>query len=177
MQDEDGAWTASALEGGSAGEVALPGPLAGLRAAEFNPEHQAPVLVCNAGSAGHEWVLVTPTASVRVNGEPVLLNARVLHDRDEISVRGAAPVFFSTEQLACVVPFPGTDAPLRCARCRQPIEKNQLAVQCPGCRTWYHQSPDDPERPYPCWTYSETCVVDEYPTELGAGWRWTPEEV
>ena len=42
---------------------------------------------------------------MRVNGLPLALGIRALNDRDEI-VAGVHRMFFSTEELARVMPFP-----------------------------------------------------------------------
>jgi hypothetical protein len=123
------------------------------------------------GDAG--WVLLAgPRSGVNVNGIPVLAGILALSDRDEIRVRGFGSLFFSTETLARVEPFPASDHKLFCPRCKQPIESGALAVRCPGCRVWHHQSAD-----LPCWSYAPTCTLCPHPTEADARFRWTPEEL
>jgi len=139
------------------------------------------LLVRRGGETVEEWVLMAGNgAGVRVNGEPVWLGLCVLRDRDEITLPGAEPdgthrCFFSTERLARVEPFPGAPAgPVYCARCKLPINRGDLAVQCsnPECGAWHHQSDE-----FPCWTYHTKCALCNQATELDAGYRWTPEEL
>ncbi len=120
------------------------------------------------------WVLVAPANKpVRVNGESLArLMVRVLQDRDEIRIAGHGSLFFSTECLATIEPFPGADRPVFCPRCKQEVTKNAMAVCCPQCKSWHHQSAD-----FPCWTYSPKCAVCNQTTALDAGYRWTPEEL
>jgi hypothetical protein len=99
------------------------------------------------------------------------LGLRVLEHRDEIRVAGAETVYYSAEKLAEVEPFVGADRPVYCARCRNPIAEGVPSVQCPGCGVRHHEAEE-----HPCWTYSEHCACCSQPTDLDAGFRWTPEE-
>ncbi len=118
------------------------------------------------------WVLLDPaTANVRLNGQLLVAGLAVLRDRDEILVSGRAPLYFSTEELAKIVPFPGSAEPVFCARCRQPIQAGTPAVRCPSCGHWSEQSETKP-----CWTYGPFCPMCEQPTALGTALRWTPDE-
>lgn len=132
-----------------------------------------PLLVRVPGSEA--WALMAGTGAtlVRVNGFPLqALGVRVLADRDEIRVADLPRLYFSTERLARVVPFPGTDKPVKCARCKRVIEPGAPAVRCPQCGVWYHQSDE-----WPGWTYAPVCAVCGQPTALDeATYRWTPEE-
>jgi hypothetical protein len=111
-----------------------------------------------------------------------VLGARLLCDKDEIVVRvngspAALHCYFSTERQAEVVPFPGADGvEVRCARCRQPIEKGQMAVRCPnpGCGVWHHQ---DAESNLLCWNYGAVCALCPHTTHLDGTFRWTPEDL
>jgi len=165
LQDTEGAWAAAPLNGAAmalTGDPARPllprggggGPAALLRAGAAKPE---------------AWVLLVAAArpDVRVNGSPVA-GIRVLADRDEITV-GAARVFYSSELLASVQPFPG-ERPVTCPRCKEPIVPGTPAVRCPSCSVWHHQTPERP-----CWTYSPGCTNCGQPTDLHAGFRWVPE--
>lgn len=117
------------------------------------------------------WVLLTPPDSdVSINGLRMLAGERVLKNMDEILLRGMGRIYFSTEKLATVEPFPGGGKML-CGRCRQEIKEKTPGVKCPGCGIWHHQSNDD----LPCWTYSSRCSNCDYQTEIGSGYRWTPE--
>jgi len=125
-----------------------------------------------AGEAGEHWLLLAPPGRVSINGQVLAVGLRVLRDRDEIHLRGASPMYFSTEILARVMAFPGLARPAHCPRCRRVIEVGTPAVQCPGCRMWHHQSAG-----CECWTYGPTCAVCDQTTALDAGYRWQPEGV
>jgi hypothetical protein len=122
-----------------------------------------------AGSRG--WALVARAgARLRVNGEPLLGDLRVLADRDQIRV-GGETLYFTTEDPARVEPFAGAERPLSCPRCRQALAPGTAAVRCPACGVWHHQSEE-----LPCWTYAATCALCPRATDLQAGLQWSPEE-
>jgi len=135
---------------------------------------QSDVVLIQPGAAGADaWVLLAGRASdVRINGADLVLGIRALRDKDEVSVDGHR-LFFSTEQLACVTPFPGAEQPAFCPRCKQRLERADLAVKCPRCQAWHHQS-----EKFPCWTYDSTCALCQHQlTALDAGYSWTPEDL
>jgi hypothetical protein len=124
-------------------------------------------------AGGENWILkCSATAPVRVNGQPVYLGTRTLKDRDEIVLAGTSRFYFSTEELARVEPFPGAAQPVFCTRCKEQIAKDTLAVRCPACGQWCHQTDEKP-----CWPYGPSCPLCDQPTALDAGYRWTPEEL
>lgn len=119
------------------------------------------------------WVLLVAAGSdVRINGFAPVAGLRVLQDRDEIRATRAGALFFSTETLACVEEFPGSERTVFCGRCRQAMEKGQMAVRCPHsrCGIWYHQTDN-----LPCWTYAPACGFCPQATALDAGFTWVPE--
>ena len=117
------------------------------------------------------WALITPPkADTLVNSRELHAGLCVLSDRDQIRI-GDQTQYFSTETLATVQPFPGSDHPVFCGRCRQQIEVGTPAVSCPDCGIWYNQSAE-----FPCWTYSSKCTFCGHPTALDTGFSWTPEE-
>ena len=119
------------------------------------------------------WVLLVPArAPVRVNGAPAPLGIVALADRDEIRVVPGWRMFFSTERLASVALYPTSGQRGFCPRCRQSIDPGALAVACPGCGLWHHQSDA-----LACWTYADRCAACAQATALDAGFRWTPEEL
>jgi hypothetical protein len=127
------------------------------------------VLMRAEGAPG--WVLIAAApCDVRVNGEPLVLGIRALKDRDEIRIKGAGAFYFSTESLARVEPFLGSDKGIFCPRCKQQVEEGAAAVKCPGCAVWYHQTEN-----LPCWAYSEVCALCPQPTALDSGYQWTPD--
>lgn len=126
--------------------------------------------------AAQRWVLVAQRGTaVSVNGAPLTTGIRDLRDKDEIlfsEPAGAARrVYFSTEQLARIEPFPeGLTA--RCPRCREPLEPGEPSVRCPTCHVFHHEGKRR------CWTYSELCAAcQNQKTALDQGFRWTPEEI
>jgi len=125
------------------------------------------------GEGPPQWVLVASSDArrrVRVNGEPLLLDIRVLADRDEIAV-DRATCFFSTETLPRVNPFEGP-GPVTCPRCKTAIRPGEPSVECPGCRTRYHQHDSRP-----CWLYAHTCALCGRPSALDQPYAWTPAEL
>jgi hypothetical protein len=126
-------------------------------------------------AAGRDpWaVLGGDSGALRVNGEPVALGIRVMTDRDALFAEDGSVSFFSDEEPAQVVAFPGLAGgkPGTCARCRNPIAVGDLAVKCPGCGAWTHQSEE-----FPCWSYegAETCPLCDQPNIIGA-YRWAPD--
>jgi hypothetical protein len=131
------------------------------------------LLVRTRGAEGITWVLIAGAGSgVSVNGVPLATGMRVVSDRDEIRIPGVSNLYFSTESLARVEEFSGSDQTLFCPRCKQEIEKGAAAVRCPACGVWHHQTDE-----LNCWTYSEVCALCAHPTDLNAGFRWTPEEL
>ncbi|MEK6324295.1 MAG: hypothetical protein AABN33_21865 [Acidobacteriota bacterium] len=131
------------------------------------------LLVRTSGTESLAWVLVAGASSgVSVNGVPLATGIRVVADRDDIRIPGAESLYFSTESLARVEEFPGSDQTLFCPRCKQEIGMGTSAVKCPGCSVWHHQTEE-----LNCWTYSEVCALCAQPTDLNAGFQWTPEEL
>jgi hypothetical protein len=119
------------------------------------------------------WVLLSSgLEKVSVNGQPLLAGLCLLHDRDEILIGAQRRLYYSTEELASVEPFPGGNGPVYCARCRQAIQPATPAVRCPACGHWCEQSETKP-----CWTYGPTCPMCEQPTAFDTGLRWSPEEL
>ncbi len=103
-------------------------------------------------SDGQEWVLVCRGGrEVRVNGMPVVLGMRVLQDRDEVVVRGQQ-YYFSRERLPVVEVFPGVGRAVFCPRCKQEIRAGVLAVRCPACGLWHHETSE-----LNCWPYAPRC--------------------
>ena len=128
----------------------------------------ASVRLC--AGAGEAWVLIaSPSAGVRVNGQPIALGIRSLRDRDEIQV-GTSRYYYSTERLARIEPFPGADGAVMCPRCRKEIVKGTPAVRCPSCATFHHE-----REGLGCWSYSARCQLCDSETALDAGFRWQPE--
>lgn len=131
-------------------------------------------LVARGGAdASQSWTLLAGRdAMVCVNGEALTLGIRALRHGDEIAVAGRR-CFFSLEELAGVVAFPGLAQSASCPRCKQKLEPGEPAVACPHCHAWHHQSEE-----FPCWTYDATCALCQLQsTDLDAGYSWTPEQL
>lgn len=162
LRDAAGEWAVLPL----AGAVDL-----GHRPPRAEAGEAAVVLRPLAGGSG--WALVARSgagARVRVNGEPLLGDLRVLADRDQLRL-GDEALYFSTENPARVEPLAQAERPLACPRCRQTIAPATPAVRCPACGVWHHQSEE-----LPCWTYAPTCALCPRSTDLQAGLQWSPEE-
>jgi len=130
------------------------------------------VVAFGAGSALRWVVIAGHAAAVRVNGIPLdPIGVRVLAHKDELSLPGVGSAYFSAENLAEVVQFPGADRPVLCGRCRQAISPGAPAVNCPGCGTWYDESAQ-----LPCFSYQPICAFCPQSTSLDAGFTWIPDE-
>lgn len=128
-------------------------------------------LIRAAGGGSPVWVLLaSASGEVRINGLAPVAGLRVLQDHDEVRVAPSNTLFFTTETLAHVEEFPGSERAVYCGRCRQPIEKGGMAVRCPQCGIWYHQAGE-----LPCWTYAPSCAFCPQSTALDAGFGWMPE--
>jgi hypothetical protein len=160
---EQNEWTPRALSGDA---CQLPGP----------PPTPSGAVLRRAGTGTPDsgWhLLAPPTLAVCVNGEPLALGIRALRHRDEIRVRGATPVFFSTEQLVAVEPFSGSPAG-KCQRCSQTIAPGSPAIRCGSCNTWYHQT-----EARHCFSYGQNpiCVVCGADATVSTEFNWVPEEI
>ena len=153
----------------------VPEAIAGMLTLETDSPPPTPCLVKH--ESRDLVFLIGPPASVLLNGEPLHLGIQALADRDVIQLPGQPPLFFSTEWLPRVEPYPAELAPVRCPRCAQLIAPGDAAVRCGQCGAWYHQIKDDPKRPLTCWTYGETCLHDKQRTALDGEFHWTPREI
>jgi hypothetical protein len=169
--DTDG-WSACELE--SAPHVLRPTPptLTRQEPVSLPAPHGALLLPCARSADPDSFALLARTRhSVRVNGVPLQTGIRVLRDRDSIQLANRPPMYFSSQRLPVVEPFPETDEPRYCPRCKSSIEPGTPAVRCVACGSWYHQSDE-----FPCWTYADSCVCG-HPTNLDGDYRWTPHEI
>lgn len=110
-------------------------------------------------------LLVQDGAQVYLNGQQPL-SVSVLQDRDEIMF-DRVYAYYSAEVVAEIVPFAGAHETIFCARCKSALFQEGLAVQCPACRLWYHET-----EAQPCWSYASTCIC-AHPTTTGA-FVWQP---
>ncbi len=141
------------------------------RAAKADGQAGDAMLLRSDRDGAESWFVLAPSASqLWVNGRQAHLGIRVLSDRDEIRLANGPRFYFSTERLAQVVPFPGADHEILCARCKMPIELGSAAVSCPACSKWCHARPD-----LPCWSYKESPVCPQCgrPTNQ-AEFQWSP---
>lgn len=140
------------------------------------------------------WKLRTLDRSVLVNGNPISFGC-VLRDRDLIEVLDEGPMLFAAanqprlelrieiprigpikmlfakETPPRVEPFPGPGEPAICSRCGLFIGKDGLAVACPECDAWHHQSDAEP-----CWVTGPTCANCKRSTDLNLDYPWRPDE-
>jgi hypothetical protein len=167
------AWTQAAL---AEQEYLLAADSVQPRDAASTRDAAAPVLR-RFGSNPREsaWALIAPPGTdVRVSSHPVRAGICILADRDSIRLSGAAPAYFSTEELARVEPFPHVEEPHYCPRCKLEIVAGGATVRCPACGVWHHEDAAAERR---CWTYAARCALCEQPTALDVGYRWTPESL
>lgn len=130
------------------------------------------LLLPSRDSVQTTWaVVVGSRRSVQVGGRPLALGLCVLSDRDEVRIEGVGTIFFSTETLAHIEPFPSADHECCCPRCTLEIKAETQAVRCPNCGVWHHQSGERD-----CWSYAPSCAMCTHGTALDAGFRWAPEE-
>lgn len=136
------------------------------------PPAEAPICLIAPGRGPTDCaVLVPPGTRLLVNEMPVTAGLRVLGHRDALRLEGGPPFYFSAEEEARVEPFAG-GAAMHCPRCRTEVRAGEAAVRCPGCGLVHHQRED-----HPCWTYAPKCAGCDQPTDLGAGLRWSPEDL
>lgn len=129
------------------------------------------VVIRSGTSDSPVWVLLAAeNSAVCINGFAPVAGVRVLQDHDEIRVQSLDPIFFSTETLARAEGFIATERTVFCGRCRQPMQNGEMAVHCPKCGIWYHQT-----EKLPCWTYSPSCGFCPQSTSPDAGFAWIPE--
>jgi len=173
FRDAEGERIARALPAASHDLRALfPPGAAGTSADPIVKGPAASVVAFGAGSALRWVVIAGHAAAVRVNGIPLdPIGVRVLAHKDELSLPGVGSAYFSAENLAEVVQFPGADRPVLCGRCRQAISAGAPAVKCPGCGTWYDESAQ-----LPCFSYQPICAFCPQSTSLDAGFTWIPDE-
>ena len=134
---------------------------------------QAPSLHRSAPSSGSAaFSLLVPRGSkLSVNQCRITAGLRVLRHRDAIRIGQAPVLYFSTEKLAGVETFPGSDEPTHCPRCCSEIHPNDDVVRCPSCQVALHHMPAGGRG---CFTYSPTCPVCGGPTDLRAEYQWHP---
>jgi hypothetical protein len=116
--------------------------------------------------AATDVLLLRPGVTARLNGHPVVGELAILQDRSVLSI-GPQRFFYSSETPAKVETFHPGAPRIFCARCNDEVTNGDI-VQCPGCRTVFHQSQDRP-----CFTYSEHCPHCNAPTALDEE-GWTP---
>jgi len=169
FRGDEGIWAALPLDGRPVGvSVCPPRVLAdGFRLGADAP---AAVLRAHGGDSPVWFLLLAADSDARVNGLAPVAGVRALQDRDEIRATPSHALFFSTETLARVEEFPGAERAVYCGRCRQAMAQGQLAVRCPQCGIWYHQTES-----LGCWTYAPTCAFCPQTTSLDASYEWIPE--
>ena len=152
-------------------------------------QDQVFILSC-AHSEERNWIVIAGRETpVWVNARLLQAGIRVLQDRDEVRIHQKRSVFFSTEELARVVPFPAGTSPVFCPRCKQPLVVGTPSVQCPRCFLWHHHQQhqqdeahaleglEDEASSLGCWEYSASCAMCDQLTDLQTGFRWTPSEL
>lgn len=136
------------------------------------PIQKATLIVPVKDGACQTSVLIwSPDETVRVNGWALTTGLRVLADKDEIQIGDRVPLFYSSESVAEIETFPGSDREIFCPRCTLAIQKGQSVVRCPNCQLIHHQDVE-----LGCWVYAPGCASCSYPTAMDGGFRWAPDE-
>ena len=169
FRDDEDIWSVMQLDG-RAVDVSVYPPRSLAEGFRFGEDTLAAVIRAGAEDSPVWVLLAAAEGDLRINGFAPVAGVRVLQDHDEIRANPSNTLFFSTETLARVAEFPGAERAIFCGRCRQPMQNAEMAVRCPQCGIWYHQTES-----LPCWTYAPTCAFDPQPTSLDAGYAWTPE--
>ncbi len=150
----------------------LPG--GGLDPQAADPPRERQVWIVPAASPpGARWALVAgPHRRVWVNGSRLDLGLRLLDDRDHIRLDNGNTYFFSSEALAQRENYPADARAVQCPRCKQEISPGTMAVRCPICGVWHHETDDRP-----CWSDYPTCSRCDHESPLDASrYRWEPDE-
>ncbi len=169
---ESGRWQALKLAGETLSLIGESASVADGSAAATTPS-PGPVLRRLASGSGDAWVILAPaSAPVRVNGQQLHTGLRVLAHRDAVQLGAAPPLYFSSERVAVIEPYPGGRVPVFCPRDKTVITAGSPAARCPSCSSWFHQS-----EALPCLNYGEVCPICGERTELDGELRWTPGEV
>jgi hypothetical protein len=173
LRDDADTWAVLPLEGAKVELADIPVPL-GRALGASSDAPLSPLLVRTSEGTRPEWALVASASSgVSIDGVPLRTGLRVLADRTEVHIAGAGSVFFSEERLPRVEVPASLGQAGRCPRCDQPIEVGTPLVRCPKCDVAHHQSDE-----LPCWTYHNSgCALCSRPTDLDAGFQWTPEDL
>ena len=172
VKDVSGEWAVMQLEGECF--TLTRNPLDPVQRRDSLDDSGTALVLRREGPEGETWLVMAPPHSgVRINGTVLASGIRVLRDRDEVLVGGTQRLYFSTESLAHAEPFQGLDQLVYCPRCKQEIAVESMAVRCPRCGAWHHQSED-----FPCWVYSENCALCDQPTSLDdTNFQWTPQSL
>jgi len=152
----------------------IPDPLDVVACKDSGHRHRRPPSVHRAAPVAEraEFLLLAPPGcTVWVNQSRVFSGLRVLRHRDAIRIGRAPTLYFTTERLARVETFAGSDEPTHCPRCRSEILPNDAVVRCPGCQVAMHEIPAEKRG---CWSYSPTCCVCGGSTDFTAGYQWHP---
>lgn len=134
------------------------------------------LLVRTGDARAERWFAVLgQDVPLLVNGLPVRTGLVALSDRDLLSFAGdSRELAFGTRRDARIERFDGV-ADTYCPRCKLVLEAGQQVVACPECGAVHHQ---DEQAELPCWTYAQSCVHCDCPTDLDApATLWTPDEL
>lgn len=155
-------------------------PPARIPAAQVAPdgvplERQRQVWLVPAGEPpSTRWALLAgPHRRAWVNGSRLDLGLRLLDDRDHIRLDNGKIYLFSAEAPAHRERYTGEGRVVQCPRCKEEISPGTMAVRCPICSVWHHETDNRP-----CWTDYPTCSRCDHESRLDeVQCRWVPEEV
>jgi len=181
MYDSDGkpGWTVFPLEGMTTARLCCCNGKLNVEAVDAAGAQPGSITLVQCQHGGHDvWALLADTHAVRVNGDALLLGIHLLGDRDEIRLPGGERVFYSTERAARLETMPDLGRLIECPCCLTEIRPGDPAARCPHCGLWYHQMPEDTERPLPCYETAPNCKSCRQPLPaLDGNYAWTPEEL
>jgi hypothetical protein len=127
------------------------------------------------GSETMMLLLVPPSTTAFVNGEPLLGGIHVLAHRDELLVAGRRYCYsaISKPEVSVFALAAGARRP-RCVVCRFALEDGQAVVFCPGCGRAFHQMEAQGDRPEKkCFSFRPQCLCG-HPTSLDGAAQWHP---
>ena len=169
-RQQEGRWAAQPIAGSPHDLVLAPARVDRVGESDDPGAFAGAGLLMRAMRDDSAWVLLVRDGErVLHNGQRVTAGLRVLAHRDSLALEGEAPVFFSTEEAPCIAPFAALEK-VTCPRCRDALSPGELAVKCPACGVFHHETGERN-----CWTYASTCALCTQPSALDAGLQWTPE--
>ena len=170
FRDNDRQWLVVPLTDNSLNIESVPPKRLKARRSKTAKEREVVLTAIAGDGLDTSWAVVWGRSKkINVNGLRMATGIRVLSHGDEIKVGNNPPLYFSTEVLARIETFEGSEEPVVCPRCKQVIEPGAAIVRCPGCSVIHHETSE-----LNCWTFADKCAMCDYPTGLDEGFQWVP---